>query len=235
MSEACILLVDDDEKLTSLIGDFLRENGFRVESEPRGDRAIERIRKEQPRLVILDIMLPGADGLAVCRNVRPHYSGPILMLTALDDDIDEVAALELGADDYLGKPVKPRLLLAHVRALLRRYDEEEPPVRDLARPESLQFGPLYLNAMRRQASMHGVPVDLTMAEFDALWHLACHAGTILTRDELYRGIYHLDYDGVDRSLDLRISRLRKKLGDDSKSPRLIKTVRGNGYLFTGQP
>lgn len=234
MSEPSILLVDDDEKLTGLIGDFLRENGFRVETELRGDRAIERIRKEQPRLVILDIMLPGADGLAVCRSVRPHYAGPILMLTALDDDIDEVAALELGADDYLGKPVKPRLLLAHVRALLRRYDEEEAPVKEQPKPEPLRFGPLELDPLSRQARLRDDSVDLTTAEFDVLWHLACHAGTILTRDELYRSIYHLDYDGMDRSLDLRISRLRKKLGDDPKSPRLIKTVRGNGYLFTGQ-
>ena len=235
MSNAHILLVDDDEELTCLIGDFLRSNGFRVETEHRGDRAIERICQEQPRLVILDIMLPGADGLAVCRGVRPHYNGPILMLTALDDDIDEVAALELGADDYLAKPVKPRLLLAHLRALLRRYDEDETTASRVPnRTEQLNFGRLELDRGKRRVSQGGQEIELTTAEFDVLWLLASHASIVLTRDDLYRRIYGLDYDGLDRSLDLRISRLRKKLGDDPKSPRIIKTVRGNGYLFTGQ-
>ncbi|NQD38506.1 response regulator [Permianibacter sp. IMCC34836] len=230
-----LLLVDDDIKLTELVAAFLRDNGYLVQVEHRGDTAIDRILKEQPRLVVLDIMLPGADGLAVCRAVRPKYGGPIIMLTALNDDIDEVAGLELGADDYLGKPIKPRLLLAHIRALLRRFDEGEAeaggkPVAN----RRLTVGDIVLDQGQRQASRQGVVLDLTTAEFDLLWLLGQHAGEVLSREEIHQRIFRVEYDGVDRTIDLRISRIRKKIGDDPRSPQIIKTVRGSGYLFAAR-
>lgn len=227
-----LLLVDDDVKLTELISTFLRDNGFGVDVVHRGDEAIERIVKEQPRLVVLDIMMPGADGLAVCRAVRPHYSGPIIMLTALNDDIDEVAGLELGADDYLGKPIKPRLLLAHIRALLRRFDED---MEAGSKPNSrITVGDIVLDLGARQASRNSVVLDLTTAEFDLLWYLGQNAGKVLSREELHQKIFRLEYDGIDRTIDLRISRIRKKIGDDPRSPHIIKTVRGSGYLFASR-
>ncbi|QGX38863.1 response regulator [Permianibacter aggregans] len=229
-----ILVVDDDVKLTELISAFLRDNGYYVEVEHRGDVAIERIVKSQPRLVVLDIMLPGADGLAVCRAVRARYSGPIIMLTALNDDIDEVAGLEIGADDYLGKPIKPRLLLAHIRALLRRIDEPDSPEQANKTPKRIDVGDIVLDAGSRQASRHGEVFDLTTAEFDLLWLLGMHAGQVLSREEIHQRIFRVEYDGVDRTIDLRISRIRKKIGDDPRSPHIIKTVRGSGYLFAAR-
>ncbi len=227
-----ILLVDDDLKLTELISDFLRENGYQVDVEHRGDTAIERIIKEQPRLVVLDIMMPGADGLAVCRAVRAQYSGPIIMLTALNDDIDEVAGLELGADDYLGKPIKPRLLLAHIRALLRRFDENDLEL--VKSPRRIVVGDISLDLGARQASRNGIVLDLTTAEFDLLWLLGVHAGQVLSREDIHQRIFKVEYDGLDRTIDLRISRIRKKIGDDPRSPQIIKTVRGSGYLFASR-
>jgi len=229
-----ILVVDDDVKLTELVSAFLRDNGYYVEVEHRGDVAIERIVKSQPRLVVLDIMLPGADGLAVCRAVRARYSGPIIMLTALNDDIDEVAGLEIGADDYLGKPIKPRLLLAHIRALLRRIDEPDSPEQANKTPKRIDVGDIVLDAGSRQASRHGEVFDLTTAEFDLLWLLGMHAGQVLSREEIHQRIFRVEYDGVDRTIDLRISRIRKKIGDDPRSPHIIKTVRGSGYLFAAR-
>lgn len=232
-----LLLVDDDIKLTELVAAFLRENGYLVQVEHRGDNAIDRILKEQPRLVVLDIMLPGADGLAVCRAVRPKYAGPIIMLTALNDDIDEVAGLELGADDYLGKPIKPRLLLAHIRALLRRFDEAEGEAPTGGKPAAnrrLTVGDIVLDQGQRQATRDGVVLDLTTAEFDLLWLLGQHAGEVLSREEIHQRIFRVEYDGVDRTIDLRISRIRKKIGDDPRSPQIIKTVRGSGYLFAAR-
>ena len=229
-----ILVVDDDVKLTELISAFLRDNGYYVEVEHRGDVAIERIVKSQPRLVVLDIMLPGADGLAVCRAVRARYSGPIIMLTALNDDIDEVAGLEIGADDYLGKPIKPRLLLAHIRALLRRIDEPDSPEQANKTPKRIDVGDIVLDAGSRQASRHGEVFDLTTAEFDLLWLLGMHAGQVLSREEIHQRIFRVEYDGVDRTIDLPISRIRKKIGDDPRSPHIIKTVRGSGYLFAAR-
>ena len=229
-----ILLVDDDVKLTELVRTFLTENGYYVEVEHRGDTAIDRIIKTQPRLVVLDIMLPGADGLAVCRAVRARYTGPVIMLTALNDDIDEVAGLEIGADDYLGKPIKPRLLLAHIRALLRRFDEPDPADQPTKVPKRIDVGDIVLDAGSRQASRHGDVFDLTTAEFDLLWLLGMHAGQVLSREDIHQKIFRVEYDGVDRTIDLRISRIRKKIGDDPRTPHIIKTVRGSGYLFAAR-
>lgn len=223
-----ILLVDDDASLTDLVSRFLADNGYPTEVVDDGLTAIDTIRRSPPRLVVLDVMLPGADGLAVCRSIRAEYPGPILMLTALADDIDEVAGLELGADDYLAKPVRPRVLLAHIRALLRRIeDESEDP--DQAR--QLALGGLEIDRGTRDVRIDGRLVDLTASEFELLWLLASHRGRVVSRDQLHAEILRTPFDGLDRTIDLRISRLRKKLGDDPRCPVLIKTVRGRGYLL----
>lgn len=226
--ETRILIVEDDLKLAELVRDFLESAGYRSAVETRGDRAAERIPVEQPELVVLDLMLPGLDGLEVLRRVRRAYQGAVLILTARGEEVDEVVGLELGADDYMAKPVRPRLLLARVQNLLRRHHESrgngEPPGR-------IALGSLVIDAAARTVSVGGRPVELTTAEFDLLWLLASHAGQVLTREQIYGDLRGIAYDGLDRSIDLRVARLRKKLGDDGKQPQHIKSVRGVGYLL----
>ena len=226
-----LLLVEDDESLAAVMQEYLEKHGFQVEIEYRGDRAVETIKSMQPDLVILDIMLPGKDGFTVCREIRPGYLGPIIMLTARDEDMDQVVGLELGADDYICKPVQPRLLLARIHAVLRRLRPQTH--RKGSNRVQFVFGDLAIDEASREVHKNGALIDLTTAEFDLLLLLATHAGTILSREDILQKIRGIDYDGIDRSIDLRISRLRKKLGDDPERPGLIKTVRGQGYLFAG--
>lgn len=228
-----ILLVEDDVKLSHLIRDFLETiPEYEVAVESRGDTAVPRIVSEKPDLVILDIMLPGLDGLSVCKEVRDQYKGPILMLTALGDEVDEVVGLEIGADDYLAKPASPRLLLARIKTLLRRsssgtHDDETGDVT----ASVLVLGDLMVDLGARTVEVAQQSVDLTTAEFDLLVLLARHAGQVLTREGIYKTLRGIEWDGMDRSIDLRIARLRKKLGDDAKTPMRIKSVRGTGYLL----
>ncbi|MCK0106063.1 response regulator [Marinobacter sp. S0848L] len=228
-----ILIVEDDERLADLTREYLESNGLTVSLETHGGAAVERIRKEQPDLVVLDLMLPGEDGLSICRRVRPDYSGPIIMLTARTDDLDQVLGLEMGADDYIGKPVQPRVLLARIRAMLRRAETnpaasqeavEEEPIR-------LQFNDLIVDRSMREAWLNDDSIDLTSAEFDLLWLLASNAGRVLSREEIFTALRGIEYDGQDRSIDVRVSRIRPKIGDDPIHPRRIKTVRSKGYLF----
>ncbi|MDO4427581.1 MAG: response regulator [Moraxella sp.] len=222
-----ILIVEDDERLATLTQDYLRKNGLDVAIETDGTVAIERIINEQPDLVVLDVMLPGSDGLTVCREVRPHYQHPILMLTARTDDMDQVLGLEMGADDYVAKPVQPRVLLARIRALLRRSDVV--PVDDV--PHRLEFGDLVIDNGGRSVTLNDELVDFTSAEYDLLWLLASNAGRILSREDIFERLRGIEYDGQDRSIDVRISRIRPKIGDDPENPKRIKTVRSKGYLF----
>jgi two-component system response regulator RstA len=231
-----ILLVEDDFKLASLVREFLEVSGMVVSVEPRGDMAAARIRDENPDLVILDLMLPGLDGLSVCRQVRPFYRNPILILTALGDEIDEVVGLEVGADDYMTKPVRPRLLLARIHSLLRhatRAGGGEPGNETESQP--LRVGPLELDPGSRRCTLGGLDVELTTTEFDLLLHLVRHAGRIVTREELHTEVRGVEWDGLDRSVDIGIARLRRKLGDDGKHPQIIKSVRGSGYLLAVRP
>jgi DNA-binding response OmpR family regulator len=227
-----VLLVEDDVRLAALIQEYLQNQSIDVSIEHRGDLACQRIVTEVPDLVVLDLMLPGLDGLSVCRTVRPDYAGPILMLTARDEDIDQVVGLEIGADDYVTKPVQPRVLLARIRALLRRVPQAQPAsnVPVAARTEH-SYGIFKISAAAREAWMSGEVVELTTNEFELLWLLASRPGEILTRDVILESLRGIDYDGADRSVDLRISRLRKKLGDNTSHPARIKTIRGKGYLF----
>ncbi|MDR1163132.1 MAG: winged helix-turn-helix domain-containing protein [Candidatus Accumulibacter sp.] len=227
-----ILLVEDDLRLVELTAEYLRKNGFKVTTETRGDAAENRILAENPDLVVLDVMLPGKDGFEICRSIRPKYKGVILMFTARDEDLDQILGLELGADDYIAKPAQPRLLLARIKALLRRFTPAEgvPPSSDGA--NELSFGSFSISQSTRNAYLGDTQIDLTTAEFDLLWLLALNAGSILSRDDLLQELRGIGFDGIDRSIDARISRLRRKLGDDPENPTRIKTVRGKGYLFS---
>ena len=223
-----ILIVEDDQRLAELTREYLESNGLHVAIEGNGAVAAQRIIDEQPDLVILDLMLPGEDGLSICRKVRERFNGPILMLTARTDDTDQIQGLDLGADDYVCKPVRPRLLLARIQALLRR-SEPEPSVPQ--KPRRLEFGPLVVDDALREAWLQGNGIELTSAEFDLLWLLVSNVGRILSREEIFTALRGIGYDGQDRSIDVRISRIRPKIGDDPDHPRLIKTIRSKGYLF----
>lgn len=222
MNSPHILVIEDDQELAILTRDYLTNHGYRVSVERDGLQAVQRIVSEQPALVILDIMLPGKDGFAICREARYHYQNPILMLTARDEDLDQLLGLELGADDYVTKPVQPRLLLARIHALLRRVTPQ-------GATGIMHFDTLRIDLHGRAVTLQDQPVELTTAEFNLLALLAHHAGVILSRDDILQHLRGIDYDGSDRSIDLRISRLRRKLQGCS----FIKTVRGAGYLFTG--
>jgi two-component system response regulator RstA len=223
-----VLIVEDDQRLAELTRDYLENNGLRVSIEGDGARAVQRIVDDQPDLVILDLMLPGEDGLSICRRVRSRYDGPILMLTARTDDSDQIQGLDMGADDYVGKPVHPRVLLARIHALLRRSEAPESPAQNQQR---LEFGALVVDNTLRDAWLNHQSIELTSAEFDLLWLLAANAGRILSREEIFTALRGVGYDGQDRSIDIRISKIRPRIGDDPDHPRLIKTVRNKGYLF----
>jgi DNA-binding response OmpR family regulator len=227
-----IMLVEDDMSLAEWFGDYLGEQGYLVTLATRGDIAIELIESDQPDLVILDIMLPVKDGFEVCQAIRPFYHGPILMMTARDHETDEVLGLELGADDYVVKPVKPRVLLSRIKALFRRTSSPEVvPVIAEIDPNKIIFGQLSIDANSRTTMLEGAKVSISSNEFDVLWQLAQAADNLVSRKELVIQRRGIDYDGFDRSIDILVSRIRKKLGDDASNPYRIKTVWGKGYLF----
>jgi two-component system response regulator RstA len=238
--ETRVLVVEDDPELGSLLQEYLGSQGYRVELEPNGRVAVQRILSDPPALVILDLMLPGEDGFGVCRQVRQHFHGRILMLTAREDSIDQVLGLELGADDYVRKPVEPRVLLARVRALLRREpvlplhlaaDAGTETARPTATPSHLSLCGIVLDEGAREVRVNGELVELTEAQFGLLRLFMQHAGEVLSRQELFTGLRGIDYDGQNRGIDLLVSQLRARIGDDPNHPRLIKTIRARGYLF----
>jgi two-component system OmpR family response regulator len=220
-----VLLVEDDVRLAELVRSYLQSNGFQVSVEYRGDRVVERVQTDNPDLIVLDLGLPGQNGFSVCKSLRLAHRVPILILTARNSDIDHVLGLELGADDFVTKPVEPRVLVARIQALLRR--SRFPGVIE---QKKMSFGGLSIDTAARAVLLKGQPVSLTSNEFDLLVFLATHAGEIQSRDALYQHLHRREYDGVDRTLDVRISHLRKKLGDTGESEG-IKTVWGHGYLF----
>ena len=224
-----IMLVEDDMSLAEWFSDYLTEHGYLVTLVNRGDMAVELIKTDTPDFVVLDIMLPVKDGFDVCREVRSFYHGPILMMTARDQEMDEVLGLELGADDYVTKPVKPRVLLSRIKALLRRSNNQN----DLASvsENQIQLGQFNIDANSRTTILNGESVAISSNEFDVLWHLAQSAGQVVNRTELVQQLRGIDYDGFDRSIDIIVSRLRKKLGDDATNPYRIKTIWGKGYLL----
>lgn len=219
-----ILIIDDDVELAEYIASFLTNNGYQVNAHHTGRGVAQEIEKAQPDLILLDLMLPEVDGLTVCKQIRDKFAGSIIMLTALSDDIDEVTGLELGADDYIAKPVKPRVLLAHIRAQLRRLNLNYEKSKH-------EIGEICINAMEQSVTVQGKCIFLTSAEFELFDILAQHRGQVMSRDILHKKIYGLEHDGVDRSIDIRVSRLRKKCSEGLNDKVIIKTVRSQGYLL----
>ena len=222
-----ILLVEDDLRLAHLIEQFLVKNQFKVSVLHSGEKACEFILKHQPDLIILDVMLPKVDGFSICRAIRDKFTNPILFLTAKDSDFDHVLGLEIGADDYIIKPVEPHVLLARINMVLRRVQQQ-----NIEQVDELHIGLLDIFKKSRQVYLNNIKVELTSHEFELLWLLASKAGDIQSRDIIHQKMLGREYDGFDRSVDVRVSRLRKKLGDNTESPYKIITVWGKGYLFS---
>jgi len=222
-----ILLVEDDQRLADLIKAFLTQNSFDVTHVSDGNLVLHQVAELEPDVILLDIMLPGTDGFSLCRSLRPNYTKPILFLTAKNSDIDQVFGLELGADDYVIKPIEPRVLLARINALLRRME----PIshNETCGNYLLQFGQLFIDKRQMQVKFKHETIPLTSHEFELLWLLAVQAGNPLSREQIHVKLIGREYDGIDRSVDVRISRLRKKLLDDPKMPYRIKTIWGKGY------
>ncbi len=221
-----ILAVDDEEDILELVSYNLAKNGYQVTAVPTGEEAIRKARAEAPDMILLDLMLPGADGLDVCRILKndPRTSHiPILMLTAKGEEADIVTGLELGADDYMTKPFSPRILLARVRAVLRRRHGDAP-----SGTETIQRHELAIHPGRHEVRVRGIPVDLTHTELKLLHFLARRPGWVFTRNQIIDEVHGEDYAVTDRSVDVFIAGLRKKLGECG---RYIETVRGVGYRF----
>lgn len=220
-----ILVVDDEAEIARLVRAYLERAGFAVVTAGEGREALAVFRHERPQLVVLDLNLPGMDGLDVCREMRRASDVPIIMLTARLEETDRLIGLELGADDYVVKPFSPREIVARVRAVLRRAEGAP------ARPEVATSGGVELDLTRRTASANGKPLDLTAMEFDLLALLVEHPGQVFTRLQMLDRAQGDAYEGYERTIDAHVKNLRKKLGDDSQDPRFIETVRGVGYRF----
>jgi DNA-binding response OmpR family regulator len=220
------LLIDDDRKLAALLTEYLLRFEIQLLYAANGDDGLRQLRLEPPDCVLLDVMLPGKDGFEICREIRSFSDVPVVMLTARGEVADRIVGLEIGADDYLPKPFEPRELAARVQAVLRR---KQAPVRG----EILRCGDLEVDMSRRSARRGTEDLRLTALEFDALAIFARYPGTVLHRERLVDLLKGGEWDPVNRSLDVLVSRLRQKLGDDPQLPRYLKTVRGTGYLFLG--
>ena len=215
-----VVVVEDDPHIADLVGLYLREAGYRVYQAADGERGLDYVRTRRPKLVILDVGLPGTvDGLEVCRRLRAESDVPVIMLTARDGEIDRVLGLELGADDYVTKPFSPRELVARVKAILRRADGPSRPA------DVVTVGGVEVDSGRRQAKVDGEPVPLAAREFDLLAHLARHRGLVLSRRQLLDGVWGPDWFGDDRTVDVHVRQLRRKLGDALP----LDTVWGVGY------
>lgn len=219
-----ILLVEDNKKLAGYIQTYLQDLGYHVAHETRGDKAVYRILKDQPDIVILDIMLPGLNGMQVCQTVRADYRGMIVMLTALEEDEQQISGFAYGADDYVVKPIDPKLLAARLEALQRRHRPTIPP-------KELKFGLLKLDLVKRTVYLANVEILLKPLEFELLAFLAKNADSTVNRENIMQALRGTSYDGVDRTIDLRISYLRKKLHDSISAPYRIKTIHAKGYVF----
>jgi len=224
-----ILVVDDDPNVCELVALYLAQEGFRVECIHDGAEALARARSHPPDLIILDLMLPSLDGLEVCRELRKEHQTPIIMLTARGDDVDRILGLEMGADDYVPKPFNPRELTARVKAVLRRTRASEG--QQAQERETLRFPGLVIDQTGRVVHVGGREVQLTPKEFDLLWHLASHEERTFTRPQLLEYVWGFEYFGDDRTVDVHIKRLRRKIEPDGHPYRYIQTVWGVGYKF----
>ncbi len=220
-----LLIVEDDKELAEWMANYLEQHQFKVTLVHDGALALEAIKKLNPDLLILDINLPNKNGFDICKEARAFFHQPIIMVTANDEEFDEVLGLEIGADDYLTKPVTPRVLLARIHAQLRRNNNST------SANNRLTFDSLAIDFDAQTVMLGDTNIILSSAEFEVLWVLATHAGKEILRKDLIKEIRGFDYDGFDRSIDVRISRLRKKLLDVDNPPKKIKTIWGKGYLF----
>ncbi len=221
-----VLIIDDDEKLTALLSEYLGRFDLKVTAAADGVSGLRAVKSVQPDILILDVMLPGMDGFAICRKVRETSRVPIIMLTARGEVTDRIVGLELGADDYLPKPFEPRELVARIQAVLRRGQSD-------AGAEVLRVGALDVDWTARSARLRGTDLELTGAEFELLALLVRNRGRVLSRERIMEEIRGVDWDAFDRSIDVLVSRLRQKLGDDAKHPSFVRTIRGSGYSFIG--
>lgn len=222
-----VLLIDDDAKLSELLKTYLENHGYALTTALTAQDGLRALRVREFELVLLDIMLPDGDGLEVCKKIRSVSSIPVVMLTARGADEDKIIGLELGADDYLAKPFNPRELVARIKAVLRRKgtagtEENIPPI---------QYKEFQLNPADQKVIVRGKEVELTSAEFRILKVLAANPGRVFTRERLMELAQGRDFDGIDRSIDVHVSRLRNKIEEDPKNPRWIKTIWGTGYRF----
>lgn len=220
-----LLMIDDDTKLVELVTEYLTPQGFEVEAVFDGAEGLRVALDRPPGLIILDLMLPGLDGLEVCRRLRGQSTAPILMLTARGDDADRIVGLEMGADDYLPKPFNPRELLARIRAILRRAQPTAEPA-----GQTLELGELRIDPGARRVWINNAEVELTGVELDLLLALAERAGRVLSRDRILQLLHGPGWASYSRSVDVHISRIRQKIERDPKHPRILKTLRDAGYL-----
>jgi two-component system, OmpR family, alkaline phosphatase synthesis response regulator PhoP len=223
-----ILVVDDERKIATIARDYLEHAGFRVMTEHDGEAALDTIRRRRPDLIVLDLGLPGLDGLDLTRELRRDSSIPIVMLTARDDEVDKLVGLELGADDYLTKPFSPRELVARVRAVLRRTDHSSEV------GETIIAGDVILDLPRMRAEISGGVVDLTATEFQLLATLAARPGRIFTRAQLLEAVRGIAFESYERAIDSHIKNLRRKVEPEPGRPRYIQTVYGVGYRFADE-
>ena len=227
-----ILVVDDDLRLRDLLKRYLTDQGFTVDTVPDASAMERSLARTRYDLMVLDLMLPGEDGLAICRRLRAAGNVlSIIMLTAKGDDVDRIVGLELGADDYLAKPFNPRELVARIHAVLRRQAPPDTPGAPTSEPRTVQFGPFSLNLATRSLVRDGHSIALTTGEFSLLKALALHPREPMSRDKLMDLARGREHESYDRSIDVQVSRLRKLLGEDPQQPRFIQTVWGFGYVF----
>ena len=223
-----VLIVDDDVELCELVDEYLRPEGFEVEAVHNGEQGLQRALSRDHVLVVLDLMLPGMNGLDVLRKLRSESSIPVLILTARGDDVDRIVGLEIGADDYLPKPFNPRELLARIRAILRRVQTS---AAGPAAGEKIAVGDVELDPAARTVRRGGQPLELTSVEFALLEALMRAAGQVVTREQLAQGVLGRRFMPFDRSIDMHVSKIRRKLGDQPGGGERIKTIRGVGYIF----
>lgn len=230
-----IVIVEDDVSLAQWFKEYLELKHYQVTVIERGDLAVSFIKQNNPDLVLLDGMLPGLDGIDVCKALRPDYTNAIIMVTARDEEVDEVIGLEVGADDYLTKPIRARVLATKIRKYLNRQSKDAVLNRQVASTEQdvtkFQFGTLIIDQQAHSVSLDGQDIAISTVEFELFWLLVKSAGTTVSRDDLMKQLRGFEYDGFDRTIDLRISKLRKKLNDNANKPYKIKTIWGKGYLL----
>lgn len=228
-----ILIIDDDIQYATKLQEYLSSNEYDVGVETEPSKGLQRIRQEHPALAIVEVDLRGESGLTICKLSRKDFDGGLILLSHRADELDQVMGLDMGADDYMARGTANRLILARCQAVIRRLEYSKKRHTDLEE-ERLVFGDLVIDNTMREAWLNRRPIDLTSAEFDLLWLLSSHAGEVLTREEIFSQLRGIEYDGQDRSVDVRVSRIRPKVGDDPIHPRRIKTVRSKGYLFVGE-